>query len=82
LEGFAADPSGSRILEKSPTIVDPPLLAGSWALAAIPLVVVVLLLGRFLWPRLGPVTFPDYPVDEGERDQPQDEESPDDRTQP
>jgi outer membrane protein assembly factor BamB len=83
MEGFAPDPEGSLIREKSPTIVNVPRLTGAWAVATIPLVVVVLLVGRFLWPRLGPVAFPEVvgeDVREGE--DAQDEESPDDGIHP
>jgi outer membrane protein assembly factor BamB len=62
LEGFANDPSATLIREPSPTIVDAARLASAWALAAVPLVVVVLLLGRLLWPRLGPVVFHESPA--------------------
>jgi outer membrane protein assembly factor BamB len=81
-EGFTADPAGSLIRERSPTIVDAPRLAGSWAVAAIPLVVLVLLLGRFLWPRLGPVTFPQYPAEENAQDGEPEGEAPDDGMEP
>jgi hypothetical protein len=54
LVGLAADPTGALIDERSPTIVRPGSLALDWATAAIPLVVVLILAGRFLIVRLGP----------------------------
>src|SRR5436190_5750520 len=57
LVGFAADPTGALIDERSPTIVMPRSLALDWAAAAIPLVVLLILAGRFLIVRLGPPDF-------------------------
>ena len=54
LVGLAADPNGVLIDEQSPTIVKPGSLALDWAIAAIPLVVMLVLAGRFLIARLGP----------------------------
>jgi outer membrane protein assembly factor BamB len=54
LVGLAADPNGVLIDEQSPTIVKPGSLALDWAIAAIPLVVILTLAGRFLIARLGP----------------------------
>jgi outer membrane protein assembly factor BamB len=54
LVGLAADPSGILIDEQSPTIVKPASLALDWATAAIPLVAILVLAGRFLIARLGP----------------------------
>src|SRR5205085_1343234 len=57
LVGLAANPTGSLIDERSPTIVMPASLALDWATAAIPLAVVLILAGRFLIARLGPPEF-------------------------
>jgi hypothetical protein len=57
LVGLAADPTGALIDERSPTIVMPGSLALDWATAAIPLVVILILAGRFLIVRLGPPDF-------------------------
>lgn len=61
LVGLAADPSGVLIDERSPTIAVPRSLALGWAAAAIPLVVILVLAGRFLSARLGP---PDFEQDD------------------
>jgi len=65
LVGLAADPTGALIDERSPTIVMPGPLALDWATAAIPLVVILILAGRFLILRLGPPEFErdDLPLD-------------------
>ena len=64
LVGLAPDPNGVLIDERSPTIVVPGSLALDWALAAIPLVAILVLAGRFLVARLGPPDFEqeDLPV--------------------
>ena len=49
------DPNGSLTAIESPTVLKPPLLLGAWALAAIPIVALLLLAGRALQARLGPV---------------------------
>jgi hypothetical protein len=54
LVAFVADPSGSLIREQSPTIVEPVELGLAWAAAAVPLVLLLILAGRFLDARLGP----------------------------
>jgi hypothetical protein len=54
LVGLAADPNGVLIDEQSPTIVKPGSLALDWAIAAVPLVVILTLAGRSLIARLGP----------------------------
>jgi outer membrane protein assembly factor BamB len=54
LVGLAADPNGVLIDEQSPTIVKPGSLAVDWAIAAVPLVVILMIAGRFLIARLGP----------------------------
>jgi hypothetical protein len=54
LIGLAADPNGVLIDEQSPTTLKPGSLALDWAIAAIPLVVILTLAGRFLIARLGP----------------------------
>ena len=57
LVGLAADPNGVLIDERSPTIVVPGSLALDWALATVPLTVILILAGRFLIVRLGPPDF-------------------------
>jgi outer membrane protein assembly factor BamB len=54
LVGLVTDPSGALISEQSPTIVEPVQLGLFWLAAAIPLVVLLVLAGRFLDARLGP----------------------------
>ena len=49
------DPNGSLTAIESPTVLKPPLLLGAWALAAIPIAAILLLAGRALQARLGPV---------------------------
>jgi hypothetical protein len=53
LLALVADPSGSLIREQSPTIVEPVQLGLAWAAAAVPLVLLLILAGRFLDARLG-----------------------------
>jgi len=55
LVGLVNDPNGSLTDIESPTVLKPALLLGGWALAAIPLVLLLLLAGRALSARLGPV---------------------------
>jgi len=57
LVGLINDPSGALIDEQSPTIVEPVDLGAAWAIAAVPLVAILILAGRFLEPRLGPSSF-------------------------
>jgi hypothetical protein len=45
------------IREQSPTIVKPLELGLAWTVAAVPLVALLVLAGRFLDSRLGPVAF-------------------------
>jgi outer membrane protein assembly factor BamB len=54
LVAFAHDPDGSLVRIASPTIVDPARLAANAALAIVPIVVVLLVLGRWLARRSGP----------------------------
>ncbi|HEY5906135.1 MAG TPA: hypothetical protein VIX39_10010, partial [Actinomycetota bacterium] len=63
LEGFEHDPDAALVREASPTTLAPGRMVGAIAIAAIPLLVVVLLLGRMLITRMGPA-FPgdDEPV--------------------
>jgi hypothetical protein len=67
--GLAAEPNGVLVHEQSPTIVAPAQLGLAWAIAAIPLVLILVGAGRFLDRRLGP------PVFEGDEDalEPEDE---------
>jgi outer membrane protein assembly factor BamB len=59
LVGLRTDPEGALTDVESPTIADPASIAVAWALAAIPLTVLLLLFGRALWSRLGPPDFDD-----------------------
>jgi outer membrane protein assembly factor BamB len=54
---LTADPDGTLVHEQSPTIVEPLDLGVAWAAAALPLVVLLVVAGRFLAVRLGPATF-------------------------
>ncbi len=54
LEGFEHDPGAALVREASPTTLAPGRMVGAIAIAAIPLLVVVLLLGRMLITRMGP----------------------------
>ena len=56
LVALVADPSGVLTREQSPTIVEPVQLGLFWLAAAIPLVVLLVLAGRFLDARLGPTS--------------------------
>ena len=74
LVAFDHDPDGTLVRIASPTTIDPGRLAANAALAAVPVVVVLLLLGRALAGRVGPVRIgqpaPRDPLEEGldERD--------------
>jgi outer membrane protein assembly factor BamB len=57
LVALTNDPAGTLVREQSPTIVEPVELGVAWAIAAVPLVVLLILAGRFLAARLGPATF-------------------------
>jgi len=54
LEGFEHDPGAALVREASPTTLAAGRMVGAIAIAAIPLLVVVLLLGRMLVTRMGP----------------------------
>lgn len=54
LESFTNDPDGALVDIVSPTVVDPAGIAGNFAIAAVPLVLILLLLGRALGRRMGP----------------------------
>jgi outer membrane protein assembly factor BamB len=54
---LTADPDGTLVQEQSPTIVEPVDLGVAWAAAALPMVVLLVVAGRFLAARLGPATF-------------------------
>jgi hypothetical protein len=71
LVGLRTDPAGTLIDVESPTIAKPASIAGTWALAAIPLTVVLFLFGRSLWSRLGTPTFS---TEEEGTDEPDEEE--------
>ncbi|MGZ8582090.1 MAG: outer membrane protein assembly factor BamB family protein [Actinomycetota bacterium] len=58
IEAFEHDPDAVLVREPSPTTLATGRMLGAIAIAAIPLLIVVLLLGRRLTPRLGPA-FPD-----------------------
>ena len=53
LFGLTNDPAGALVRVQSPTILEPVVLFGGWALAAVPLVLGLFLLGRNMWARLG-----------------------------
>jgi outer membrane protein assembly factor BamB len=55
--GFRHDASVALTAIESPTVLHLPLMLGTWALVAVVFVVLLLLLGRFLWDRLGPPVF-------------------------
>jgi len=67
LEAFEHDPDAVLVREASPTTLAASRMVGAIAIAAIPLLVIVLLLGRMLASRMGPA-FPgdSAPVSEGE----------------
>jgi outer membrane protein assembly factor BamB len=60
LLAFENDPNGVLVDEVSPTVVDPARLLGGLLAAAVPLALVVVVVGRILVRRLGPA-FPDVP---------------------
>ncbi|MGE5227964.1 MAG: PQQ-binding-like beta-propeller repeat protein [Planctomycetaceae bacterium] len=66
--GFRNDPGVALTAVESPTVLHLPLMLGTWALVTGVFVVLLLVLGRFLWARLGP------PALDGERDAAVDEE--------
>jgi outer membrane protein assembly factor BamB len=53
---LVSDPNGVLITEQSPTTVEPVKLGIAWVAASLPLVLVLLLVGRFLDARLGSAT--------------------------
>ncbi len=55
--GFRHDASVALTAIESPTVLHLPLMLGTWALVAVVFVVLLLLLGRFLWERLGSPVF-------------------------
>jgi eukaryotic-like serine/threonine-protein kinase len=57
LVGLVDDPNGVLTHEQSPTIVEPADLGLAWAVAAIPLVLVLVFAGRLLDTRLGQASF-------------------------
>lgn len=72
LVGFSNDPDGTLVSLVSPTELDLPKLVGSFLVAAIPLGLLLYLVGRWLRPRMGPAFLDDdedgvelEPVDEG-----------------
>jgi outer membrane protein assembly factor BamB len=54
LEAFGHNTQGQLIREVSPTTLDPARLVGWFAIAAAAVAILVLLLGRYLAPRMGP----------------------------
>jgi len=52
------DPQGSLVRLRSPTILQPLTMAGSWLVAAIAIAAASLAFGRWAWPRLGEPSFP------------------------
>jgi outer membrane protein assembly factor BamB len=52
--GFRNDPGTALTAVESPTVLHLPTMLGIWALVAVVFVGLLLLLGRFLWARLGP----------------------------
>lgn len=70
LVAFEPDPGGELVRIGSPTIVDAGALATNAAIALIPLVVVLLVLGRLLAARMGPATLvpkaPHDPIEDGD----------------
>jgi outer membrane protein assembly factor BamB len=57
LVALGTDPGGVLIREQSPTITEPVQLGLAWAAAAVPLVLLLILAGRFLAARMGPTSF-------------------------
>jgi outer membrane protein assembly factor BamB len=55
--GFRNDPGAALTAIESPTVLHLPVMLGTWALVAAVFVALLLLLGRFLWLRLGPPVF-------------------------
>jgi outer membrane protein assembly factor BamB len=54
LEAFANDPDGSLVDAVSPTVPNPAKVVGNFAIAAVPIVAITLLLGGALGRRMGP----------------------------
>ena len=59
LVGFSHDPDGTLVSVVSPTELDLPKLLGNFFAAAIPLVLLLFLVGRWLGPRMGPAFLED-----------------------
>ena len=62
LDAFAPDPEGDLIREASPTTPSYPRILGNFLIAAIPVVALALVVGRFLLARMGPA----FDTDEGD----------------
>lgn len=58
IDAFEHDPEAELVREASPTTLDAGRMAGAMAIAGVGVVAVVLLIGRWLSPRMGPA-FPD-----------------------
>ena len=59
LVGFSHDPDGTLVSIVSPTELDLPRLLGNFLAAAVPLVLLLFLAGRWLRPRMGPAFLED-----------------------
>jgi outer membrane protein assembly factor BamB len=81
LVAFEHDPDGQLLSEVSPTVLAPGHLVGYYGIAAVPLAVVLLLIGKLLMGRMGPPVLPeqawtddDESEDDLEDDDPEDED--------
>ena len=63
LVAFSHDPDGTLVSVVSPTELDLPKLLGNFFAAAVPLVLLLFLAGRWLGPRMGPAFLEDDDVD-------------------
>lgn len=54
LEAYANDPAGALVDLVSPTVADPVVMARNFAVAAVPIAAILIVLGRWLSRRMGP----------------------------
>jgi hypothetical protein len=80
LVAFEHDPDGRLLAETSPTVFAPGHLVAYYAIAAVPIALVLVLLGRLLLARMGPPPLPEqeWAGDDDDPDGPDDEDDTDD----
>lgn len=73
MSGLVHDPDGTLVREASPTTLDAVAMVSGWLLGSVSLAVVLFLLGRLAWARLGPPALPEE--GESDEDDPENEEA-------